>query len=124
MPTPDPGAPPPRRDDDVGWVFREQPPRRQFPPLDGAGLITLERQRQIDEEGWTPEHDDTHTHGDLAGAAALYLQYHEAMPFAPPPPSWPWSDETWKLDADPIKNLVKAGALVAAEIDRLHREDH
>jgi hypothetical protein len=32
---------------------------------------------------------------------------------------WPWNDDDWKPSPDPIRNLVKAGALIAAEIDRL-----
>jgi hypothetical protein len=31
---------------------------------------------------------------------------------------WPWSFEWWK-PKDRIRNLVRAGALIAAEIDRL-----
>jgi hypothetical protein len=34
---------------------------------------------------------------------------------------WPWSKKWWKPSSDPIRNLVKAGALIAAEIDRLQR---
>ena len=34
---------------------------------------------------------------------------------------WPWSDKWWKPSDDPVRNLVKAGALLAAEIDRLQR---
>lgn len=36
----------------------------------GIDLIAAERQRQIEEEGWTPDHDDQHTNGELALAAA------------------------------------------------------
>ena len=38
----------------------------------GIELISKERQRQIEEEGWTPEHDNQHTEGELALVAALY----------------------------------------------------
>lgn len=34
---------------------------------------------------------------------------------------WPFNRKEWKPSSDPIRNLVKAGALIAAEIDRLHR---
>lgn len=37
--------------------------------------------------------------------------------------SWPWDEEWWKPSEDPVRNLVKAGALIAAEIDRLQRVD-
>lgn len=37
------------------------------------------------------------------------------------PKDWPWEIESWQPSADPIRNLEKAGALIAAEIDRLLR---
>jgi hypothetical protein len=33
---------------------------------------------------------------------------------------WPW-DESWWKPGDRIRELAKAGALIAAEIDRLNR---
>jgi hypothetical protein len=35
------------------------------------------------------------------------------------PANWPWEGEWWKPSTDPVRNLVKAGALIASEIDRL-----
>ena len=84
----------------------------------GVELIAEERQRQEDEEGWTPEHDDQHTEYELAHAAACYLMRDDSdilkkyWPFG-----WPW----WKPSHSRVRNLVKAGALVAAEIDRVQR---
>ena len=37
---------------------------------------------------------------------------------------WPWRNEDWKPSNDRVVNLVKAGALIAAEIDRLERATH
>ena len=94
----------------------------------GAALIAAERQRQMAVEGWTPEHDDQHSQAEMAKAAGDYL--HEAFirakygrrPFGTEPPHhWPWDAKWWKPSEDPIPNLVKAGALIAAEIDRLQR---
>lgn len=92
----------------------------------GVDLIAAERQRQIEVEGWTPEHDDSeHRYGDLTQAAVSYAQnaicqiQHSDYPR---PLSWPWAFSWWKPSTDPIRNLVKAGALIAAEIDRLQRE--
>jgi len=81
----------------------------------GIDLIAAERQRQINVEGWTPEHDDGHTQGELARAAAVYAvpDLHDDW--------WPW-DDGWYRPGDPIRELVKAGALIAAEIDRLQRD--
>lgn len=89
------------------------------PNLDGAILIMQERERQISKEGWTPEHDDQHRLCELARAAREY-----ARPYingsTPEQPGWPFRGG-WKPSDDRIKNLVKAGALIAAEIDRLLR---
>ncbi len=90
--------------------------------MTGAELIAAERQRQIEAEGWTPEHDDGHTQGELAAAAQCYLARHDVRSDwnEMPPDWWPWN-AWWKPSRDPVRNLVKAGALIAAEIDRLRR---
>lgn len=92
----------------------------QGEPLSGVDLIYLERQRQINEEGWTSEHDDTRTQEELASAAAFYAlpeKYGELSVF------WPF-DQKWnkKRKQDRVRQLVIAGALIAAEIDRLMRK--
>lgn len=82
----------------------------------GAEMIAAERQRQIEEEGWTPEHDAQHTNGELADAAAAYAltdQWDNIKHNV-----WPWAPQWWK-PKDRIRDLVRAGALIAAEIDRL-----
>lgn len=88
----------------------------------GAQMIAQERVRQIEEEGWTPEHDAEHENCELPRAARSYLA-EAVFPFGPgdslPPALWPWDAKWWKPSSDPIRNLVKAGALIAAEIDRL-----
>ena len=83
--------------------------------MNGAELIAAERLRHTEVEGWTPEHDDEHTDGELASAAAAYIfpDGHDHF--------WPWDESWWKPSDDPIRNLAKAGALIAAEIDRLQR---
>lgn len=79
----------------------------------GVELITEERQRQIDVEGWSAEHDDKNNNDvSLSGAAAAYLT--NDIDF------WPW-DEEWYKPTSRVRDLVKAGALIAAEIDRLNR---
>ena len=86
--------------------------------------IAAERRRQIDAEGWTPWHDDIHADGELAAAAACYIVGGFGTPsFRPnalPPLSWPWSWDWWR-PTDRRRDLVKAGALIAAEIERLDR---
>jgi hypothetical protein len=87
-------------------------------PAPGWERIRDERLRQIRSEGWTPEHDDEHAEGDLYEAAIAYLLAVGEPLDNPPPDVWPWDASWWKPTADPIRQLAKAGALVAAEIDR------
>ena len=91
--------------------------------MTGSELITAERQRQIEviqALGHTPEHDDKYIDGELALAAQCYVM--ESLPDAETADaSWPWDKRYWNPSDDPIRNLVKAGALIAAEIDRLQR---
>lgn len=105
--------------------------------MNGTELIAAERRRQIEAEGWTSEHDAHHTKGQLAWAAACYVapesvyrvELHDSYVAWREP--WPieWVPNAnrgepgyvpWRRPAtDRIRELVKAGALIAAEIDRL-----
>lgn len=99
----------------------------------GIQLIAEERESQINAEGWTPEHDEQHREGQIAYAASAYALYHGLKTTFPPESfeklhlekqataEWPWGAEWWKPSDDPVRNLVKAGALIAAEIDRITR---
>lgn len=97
--------------------------------MSGAELIAAERQRQMDVEGWTPTHDDDHERGELLIASKAYIEAalnvndQHGVGYELPPYDWPWDVTYWKPSSDPIRNLVKAGALIAAEIDRLQRVD-
>lgn len=106
-------------DNEVGRdLWRRLGYRWSVPVVDGASLMTAERERQRTEEGYTPEHDRQHNDG-LPWAAWCYLD-RAVNPTADtaPPPAWPWADDDWKPDADEMRRLVIAGALIAAEIDR------
>lgn len=83
--------------------------------------VLAERNRQITAEGWTPAHDDEHTFGSLASAAGCYAMYTLAYPAGDPHPNWPWDRAWWKPSQDNRRNLVKAGALILAEVERLDR---
>lgn len=78
--------------------------------------VIAERQRQVSVKGWTPEHDDTYTCGELSGVAISYIEPMEAVFY------WPaeWHDDRFK-PSDERRNLVKATALLLAEIERLDR---
>jgi hypothetical protein len=82
-------------------------------------LISAERRRQIAEEGWPAAHDDQHVLGQLRLAAVCYLGERDAA--SRMPDSWPWQLRYWKPSDDQVRNLVKAGALIVAEIERLQR---
>ena len=84
--------------------------------------IAAERRRQVEAEGWSPEHDDLHCGGELSSAAACYaiepkfgpatLDFIERW--------WPWERKWWK-PKDRRRDLIRAAALIVAEIERLDR---
>lgn len=93
--------------------------------------VAAERQRQMSVEGWTPKHDDKHDNNELAFAASCYAFHSAAASWDfeddgtlydihPAPKNWPWSPEWWK-PKNPRRDLVKAGALILAEIERIDR---
>lgn len=94
------------------------------------GLIAAERIRQVEKEGWTSGHDDSHLNGELSSAAAAYALASEKPYFSAT--LWPWRKENgggyhvlegFKPSADDsIRDLVKAGSLIVAEIERLMRK--
>lgn len=91
--------------------------------------IAAERQRQIEAEGWTKEHDDEHGDGELSHAAVCYAYCavtfgglpDESFAQLPPPDAWPWAHEWWK-PKNQRSALVRAAALIAADIERLDRK--
>lgn len=86
--------------------------------MTGVELIAAERQRQIDVEGFTLEHDATHSHHEISDAACCYAHNGGSPDSDDVEDLWPWAPQWWKPSTDPVRNLVKAGALIAAEIDR------
>lgn len=82
-------------------------------------MISWERFRQEMNEHFSAAHDDTHRDNELALAAATY-----ALPVCERRTDlWPWDEEYFKPTPDNrIRELVKAGALICAEIDRLKRQ--
>jgi hypothetical protein len=104
--------------------------------MNGIEIIAAERQRQIDEEGFDSSNDLLAKPGSLTMAAICYAliaandptmrdELRRATPFTG---HWPWRAEWWKpgqgnTTEDRILELRKAGALIAAEIDRLKAVD-
>jgi len=117
---------------------------REQPSTAAARDVLAERQRQITAEGWAPDHDDEHDGGELAAAGAAYA-LHAADYLNPhsqgdggdeAPDCWPWHDgiagrgegpertkPAWWKPGAPRRNLIKAGALILAEIERLDRAE-
>jgi hypothetical protein len=113
------------------------------PSSDGSGsaLIAVERRRQLSEEGWDAKHDDHHDRSELTAAAICYaadaahgvsggflaggvyaLRQMGSKVFSFVDP-WPWDPKYDKRHKhSTTKKLAIAGALIAAEIDRVIRE--
>lgn len=78
--------------------------------------VVAERRRQVEIEGWSPDHDDAHAGGELAKAAICYADPTYSLAGV----WWPWERHWWKPKTR-RQNLVRAAALLVAEIDRLDR---
>lgn len=87
--------------------------------MNGAERIAAERRRQVEAEGYTSAHDAGLPRDDLAYAGIAYA----IAAVNPDQPSyaagdwWPWGQDAWKPTGDRVRDLTKAGALIAAAID-------
>ena len=113
--------------DPTAWQPLPPPPGSTPPrPIDMGEIeraledVRAERERQKTVEGWTPKHDDEHQTGDLARAAVCYADPVD-KDRENAPPNWPW-DEAWWNPKDRRRDLVRAAALLLAEIERLDRQ--
>lgn len=111
--------------------------------MSGIELIAAERKRQMEKEGWTEKHDDQHCAGELALAAICYAAPTQVRMRCEVPINcgcreadcphahitksawidpWPWASE-WdkRRQHSHLRRLEIAGALIAAEIDRILR---
>ncbi|HHG4357539.1 TPA: hypothetical protein ACPWEY_001243 [Pseudomonas aeruginosa] len=89
--------------------------------------VLAERRRQVETEGFDASHDDMATRGQIARAAGCYALHAGGIGTDWPDGIrngsalfWPWDKEWWK-PRPARENLVRAGALILAEIDRLDR---
>lgn len=116
------------------WAGRSPAPATN---VTGLADAIAERLRQREVEGWTPDHDDTHSRGELARAAACYaLQAAQRCDVTPYDDLagrrrwrivnwaikrfWPWGWGWWK-PRDSRHDLIRGAALIIAEIERLDR---
>lgn len=116
----------------------------------GIELIAAERDRQVNVEGWSAQYDDGHSKGELGAAAIAYVAngcqiLTQVKVFTEPRckcgargladcscalltpdekwvKPWPWAPTEFNPKPNPVADLVRAGALIAAEIDRLLRK--
>ncbi len=89
--------------------------------------VQAERRRQVEAEGFDASHDDMATKGQIARAAGCYALHAGGIGTDWPDGIrngsalfWPWDKEWWKPKSA-RENLVRAGALILAEIERLDR---
>lgn len=89
--------------------------------MSGINLIEVERNRQL-KMGFDSEHDKAHGQKELASAAAaLVLLYLQERYTSGVDNWWP---KGWNLkdEANPALYLKQAGALIAAELDRIEAD--
>jgi hypothetical protein len=96
----------------------------QITELGAKLLIDAERRRQVEAEGWTEAHDDTHRSNEMLQAALVYYDMATGSPMTMrtngAPFGWPWDAAWWKPKGYE-RDLVRAGALCVAERGRLDR---
>lgn len=109
---------------DEMFSFREEIKKRTPPKLvldsipNGIEIIKKARDHQI-EEGFDISHDLTHKDGELIKAAVIYARNTIVNFPTVVPEGWPFEARWWKPSLDPIEDLGKAGAFIAADIDRI-----
>lgn len=110
-------------------------------PRGAVAEIAAERKRQVTVEGWTLKHDDEHSNMEMSRAAKAYLlnaiecktisgahnphlasdeQITPGHPKGEPPVGWPWAKGWWNPKSV-RRDLIRAAALIVAEIERLDR---
>ena len=116
--------------------LRDQPEEVDRHPISqGAADVLSERRRQVNGEDRTSPEDDCYTQGQLAFAGAAYAIFAAGQAEHPTQELsrtlggifriayaiWPWTEQWWK-PKDQRRNLVRAAALIIAEIDRIDRQ--
>jgi DNA-directed RNA polymerase subunit K/omega len=120
----------------LGMVARAIEDERGKPVSKALTDVAAERARQIEVEGWTAAHDDEHADGSLTEAAITYALAANEKPAERAvlesfgftglrdtiQSAWPTSwCSTWFKPKSRRRDLVRAAALLVAEIDRLDR---
>lgn len=111
------------RDEWMAMAAELQERRKADSVTAAASDVLAERQRQISSEGWSAEHDDEHAPGQLSDAGGCYALSafeDDKMREGYEPDWWPW-ERHWYKPGTPRRDLVKAAALIIAEIEHLDR---
>jgi hypothetical protein len=130
------------KDKRIAELERQLADAKEDTTITGVNVIATERKRQIESEGWSAKHDDLHDNSEMAWAAACYAAPEPIKAEMQKPcgcrsvgecshqfnthwsDPWPWSKEWDKRGkSGRLRDLAKAGALIAAEIDRLLRSE-
>jgi hypothetical protein len=94
---------------------------RDGAPMSNAAVDVLaERRRQIEAERLNSTHDDTYGWSEKLVHAAVCYALADGSEDSIAPTLWPWSMSWWKPRSK-RRNLVRAAALIIAEIDRMDR---
>lgn len=81
--------------------------------------VAVERQRQLDVEGWTTSHDDRYAHPELVAAGLSYIDpKNQTRKW--PPRAWPWDREWWKPKGY-HRNFIRGMALLVANLEQRQR---
>lgn len=84
-------------------------------------MIAEKHRTNREHKGYTEHHDDQHVAGELADGAIAFIMQDLEGTSKNAKDWWPFEEETFEPSDDPIRNLVKAGALIVAEIERRQR---
>lgn len=84
--------------------------------------VYKERVRQVFDEGYSVYADDCHTHMELArgGAAYAVAKHIDNLGRHPAQLGWPFPEFSFK-PTDHRRNLIKAMAMLCAEVERIDR---
>ncbi len=96
-------------------------------------MVAAERKKQIEDKGYTPEHDDTHREGELAGLAAYHtvaavglasgFPYDEVCEKTDSLILYPFDDCEPDIKPSALENIVIAAASLQAEAERIMRAE-
>lgn len=98
----------------------QDPPQLPYKLSRAEQDVLDERRGQRTREGFIDAHDDEHDSGELARAGACYALFSQT-PTSQAPLLWPLEARWWK-PSNVRRMLVKAAALIIAEIERIDRK--